>query len=300
MADATVAPPELTRFIGNCCPDHGCRTSSRLRTTTVVVVVVFFYGTSHPTALFFAADFAPWATDIFFLIVDRTSVYSAGLSATFNKLFFGTPDWPSVKLRAASVLLTSASTMSTASIHAHYFLFKLYPAPWTTFDVSVTNFLHSTIVIWAVHSLVVHWTSNFSSASSLYRNNFFILHWTANLSSASSLYRHNFFIVHWTANLSSASSLYRNNFFILHWTANFSSASSLYRIDFFILHWTANFSSASSLYRNNFFILHWTANLSSAPALYRIDFFIVHWTANPPSVYHLHPAKLFVVHCAAH
>ncbi|KAI7138604.1 hypothetical protein KC352_g30172, partial [Hortaea werneckii] len=239
-----------------------------LRTTVVVVVVVFFYGTSHPTALFFAADFAPWATDIFFLIVDRTSVYSAGLSATFNKLFFGTPDWPSVKLRAASVLLTSASTMSTASIHAHYFLFKLYPAPWTTFDVSVTNFLHSTIVIWAIYPLVVHWTANLSTASLLHPINLFIVHWAANFSSASLLHPINLFIVHWAANFSSATLLHHINLFVVHRAADFSSASTLYRIDFFILHWTAHFSSASTLYRIDFFILHWTAHFSSASTLY--------------------------------
>ncbi|KAI7489981.1 hypothetical protein KC351_g931 [Hortaea werneckii] len=209
MAAATVAPPELTRFIGNCCPDHGGRTSSRLRTTVVVVVVVvvffFFYGTSHSTALFFAADFAPWASDIFFVIGIRTS--------------------------------------STAAIHAHYLLFKLYPASWTTFDVSVTNFLYSTIVIWAVHSLVVHWTANLSTASLLHPINLFIVHWAANFSSASALYRVNFFILHWTAHISSASTLYRVNFFILHWSANPPSVYHLHPTKFFVVHWSAHYTT---------------------------------------------------------
>ncbi|GAB1731531.1 hypothetical protein NU195Hw_g2998t1 [Hortaea werneckii] len=213
---------------------------------------------------------------------------SAGLPANFNQLFFGTPDWPSVKLRAASTVVlffsaahrTSYDLQSTASVHAHYILFKLYPAPWTTFNVSVTNFLHPTVVIWAVHFLVDHWTINFSSASSLYYINFFIVYWTANFSSASTLYRVNFFIVYWAANFSSASSLYHINFFIVYWAANFSSASAIYRINFFILHWTANFSSASTLYRNNIFILHWTANPPSSangPA------FLVNRASNRPT-----------------
>ncbi|KAI7286900.1 hypothetical protein KC345_g852 [Hortaea werneckii] len=229
MAAATVAPPELTRFIGNCCPDHGCRTSSRLRTTVVVVVVVvffFFYGTSRPATFFFAADFASWASDI----------------------FFGTPDWPSVKLRAASILLTPASTVvvffgaahrtsyvlqSTASLHATDILFKLYPAPWRPFHVSVTNLLHSTTVIWAVYSLVVHWTSNLSSAPFLHPINLFILRWTANFSTASTLYRIHFFIPHWSAH---APSIYH-----LHPTA-----STLYRINFFISHWAAHSPSSAN------------------------------------------------------
>ncbi|KAI7340183.1 hypothetical protein KC315_g827 [Hortaea werneckii] len=248
MAAATVAPPgtqlrvipiqhwyllvspilsvhnagsELTRFIGNCCPDHGCRTSSRVRTTVVVVVVVifliFFYGTSHPTSFFYFADFASLASDVFFVIVNRAS--------------------------------------STASLHAHYLLFELYPAPWTLFNISVTNFLHPTIVTW-----VVHWTADLSSASLLHPINFFILHRAANFSSASSLYRFNIFILHWAANFSPASALYRINFFIIHWAANFSSPSPLHPINFFVVLWTANSPSVYHLHPTKFFVVHWTAN----------------------------------------
>lgn len=64
----------------------------------------------------------------------------------------------------------------TTSIHATDLLFKLYPAPWTTYNVSATNFLHSTAVIWAIHFFVVHWAANFFSASPLHPTNFFVLH----------------------------------------------------------------------------------------------------------------------------
>ncbi|KAI7217158.1 hypothetical protein KC333_g4400 [Hortaea werneckii] len=152
---------------------------------------------------------------------------SAGLSATFNKLFFGTSDWPSVKLRAASAVViffgaahgTSDDLHFTASIHATDLLFNLYPAPRTTYNVSATNFLHSTAVIWAVHFLV-HWATDLSSPSLLHPINFFILHLAANFSSASTLYRINFFIVHWTANSPSVYHLHPANLFVVHRAAH--------------------------------------------------------------------------------
>ncbi|KAI7027485.1 hypothetical protein KC355_g313 [Hortaea werneckii] len=168
----------------------------------------------------------------------------AGLSATFNKLFLGASDWPSVKLRAACAVViffgaahrTSDDLHFTASIHATDLLFNLYPAR-TTYNVPATNFLHPTAVIWAVHFLVVHWAADLSSPSLLHAINFFILHLAANFSPATTLY-----------------------LFVLYWAANFSSASTLYRINFFIVHWTANSPSVYHLHPNNFFVVHCAAH----------------------------------------
>ncbi|KAI7169603.1 hypothetical protein KC324_g11302 [Hortaea werneckii] len=196
---------------------------------------------------------------------------SARLSATFNKLFFGASDWPSVKLRAASTVViffgaahrTSDDLHFTASIHATDLLFKLYPATWTTYNVPATDFLHPTAVIWAVHFLIVHRAADLSSPSLLHPINFFILHLAANFSPTATLY---LFIVYWTANFSSASTLYRINFFIVHWTANPPSVYHLHPTNFFVVHCAA----------------HWTAFLvNRAPN--RASFILPPWIM--PSVF---------------
>ncbi|KAI7526453.1 hypothetical protein KC331_g16947, partial [Hortaea werneckii] len=47
-----------------------------------------------------------------------------------------------------------------------------------------------------LYLFIVHWTANFSPASTLYRINFFIVHWTANSPSVYYLHPTNFFVVH--------------------------------------------------------------------------------------------------------